>query len=391
MNDLVSAILGLALVLAAVILTWRAARSAARTIRRLLDGQRPEDVLTFLVAGLITAIAAQGMFRFFGDKLQMPWWMQSLTFCVFELAQVACVLRARRNVRDPEIGTAGIDGVLVWVMSAVSAVLSSTDAHGWGAVARMVFPFAAAILWERGLSIERKRTRPADERVQSRLTVERLLVWLRLAEPSGRTASDVDVHRRLYRVARAAKRLRVLRQTDAGKWWRQRWALRRLDTAVAQADEHAGLSTNPARQEELLARIAVQFGADQLAEVSVAAPWAVPPRRSRLVLVRGPGAVREQLPAAVPPVVPGDVPERDTSEPPEDEDPPSLSDDEVERDAVPEDLRRLVARARKKFRGDLAAGRVPPIRDLKPALRIGTDRAREVQPYLAVPEGRRDA
>lgn len=393
MNDLVSAVLGLALVLATVIVTWRTVRAAARAVRRHLDGQRPEDVLTFVVAGLITAIAAQGMFRFFGDKLSMPWWMQSLTFCVFELAQVACVLRARRNVRDPEVGTAGIDGVLVWVMSAVSAVLSSTDAHGWGAVARMVFPFAAAILWERGLSIERKRTRPADERVQSRITFERILVWLRLAEPSGRTATDVDAHRRISRLAKAAKRVRILQASNTEGRPLAR-ALRRLDAAMEAAVEHAGLATDPDRQSALVAQLGALYGAAGLAKLTPVAPWAgaiVRPDRLRLVRPIRPAEVQAPELDDVPEPVPGDVPdEQETNV--DDQEKRERDDDgrDVPED-VPEDLRRLVAKARRKFRRDLDEGRVPSIRDLKPALRIGTDRAREVQPYLGVPEERRDA
>lgn len=136
---------------------WWAGRGITLGIRNSMRGKYPEDVLTFVVAALITARSAQGIFRFFGDKLQMPVFMQAMSFTVFELAMLACALRARRKVPDPQIGTAGIDGVLIWVMAAISALLAATDASGWGVIARMLFPFAAAAMWELGLAFVRRR------------------------------------------------------------------------------------------------------------------------------------------------------------------------------------------------------------------------------------------
>jgi hypothetical protein len=269
-----------ALALIVLIIVVRTGRGLARTVRRGLSGKRPEDILTFIVAGLITAIAAQGMFRFFGDKLQMPWWMQSLTFCVFELAQVTCALRARRKIRDPKMGTAGIDGVLVWVMAGISAVLSATDAHGSGSVARMVFPFAAAVMWELGLAIERRRA--GRSTIHWRWTPEKILVRFGLAEASDRTAGESDTHRRLVRVARAAKHLRDLKAAGASEKQIRR-ATRRLDAMNDAAAAHAGLATDPVVQEKLRSLVSVMFSATSLSEMAPESPWEDRPDRMTAV------------------------------------------------------------------------------------------------------------
>lgn len=353
-SDLASDVVLATLLILASALAWR----VLRAIRALLERHRPEDVLTTVVAGLITAIAAQGMFRFFGDRLEMPWWMQSLTFCVFELAQFACVLRARRKIRDPQIGKAGIDGALVWVMSAISAVLSATDAHGWGAVARMVFPFAAAILWERGLAIERKRTGRSG--LNWRITPERVLVRLGIAEGTERATSEVDAHRRLTRVAVAAQRLRMMRADT----WRARLASRRLNAAMRKAVEHADIATDRDRQAALLAQIGALHNAQVLTQVCPPAPWAVPADRPRLRLVS-----KEELAL----IEAGQVRTR-------------VPDDVLT--PIPRELEKLVDKGRRRFRAEIRAGEVPSIARLKETLRIGQDRATAIQAYLAVPEGR---
>jgi hypothetical protein len=108
--------------------------------------------------------------------------------------------------------------------------------------------------------------------VHWRLTAERVLVWLGLAEPSARAASEVDAHRRIARLARAAKRLRDRRA--AGAWgWRQQQARRRLDAALEAAVEHAGLASDPARQDQMLQQIGALNAAESLAGLAAAAPW----------------------------------------------------------------------------------------------------------------------
>jgi hypothetical protein len=190
-------------------------------------------------------------------------------FAFLEIAMMTAAFRARRNMK--EFGAAGIEGAAVWALSGLSAVLSSLDAQsGAEAVFRLAAPLVAAWLWHRGLGLERRRA--TGRAVHWRLTAERVLVWLGLAEPSARAASDVDVHRRIARLARAAKRLRELRASGAAAW-RQELARRRLGKALEAAVEHAGLASDPARQDQMRDQIGALNAAESLASLDAAAPW----------------------------------------------------------------------------------------------------------------------
>ena len=120
------------------------------------------------------------------------------------------------------------------------------------------------------MSLEHRRS--SGRAVHWRLTADRVLVWLGLAEPSARAASEVDAHRRIARLARAAKRLRDRRAS--GAWgWRQQRARRRLDKALEAAVEHADLASDPARQDQMRDQIAALNAAESLASLTPLAPW----------------------------------------------------------------------------------------------------------------------
>lgn len=263
---------GLALVLALVVLAiaWRAGRGITRAVQRGLRDKRPEDVITLVYSAMATAVAAEGMLNFFGAKLAMPLWMRALTFCMFELGMLGCALRARRKIRDEEIGTAGIDGKLVWVLAIVSGLLSSTAASGWGIFARLIIPLFAAGGWELLLAYERRRS--GRSKINWRWTPEKILVRLGMAEASGRTAGEDDTLRRLKRAAIASRRLRVLRAAGASDA-RLRRAEGRAEAAMRGLVQHTDFATNDARQDELVSMIAALNGATSLAEISPVAPW----------------------------------------------------------------------------------------------------------------------
>ena len=240
--------------LAAGFMMWRATRRAAIGARTVLRGQQAEDLLTVAAAGLATAVAMTGMWRFAGNVLHFSGAERVTMFAFLEVAVVTSAFRARRNMR--EFGSAGIEGIAVWVLSGLSAVFSALDARSVAeAVFRLAAPLVAAWLWERGLALERRRA--SGRFVHWRLTAERMLVWLGLAEPSARAAGEVDAHRRIARLARAAKRLRDRRASDA-QGWRQQQARRRLDKAMEAAVEHADLASDPGQQPDA--------GPDQRAE-----------------------------------------------------------------------------------------------------------------------------
>ncbi|WP_067487430.1 hypothetical protein [Actinomadura hibisca] len=280
---------GLAALLTLALLAW-ASRTLARTRRvprpdrsetssRAVPRARLEDVTTVLAACLATGVAATGMWKFFGDVLDLKTPLKVLLFAFVEVAMVTSALRARRNVRESATHSAGIDGVAVWVFTLLSAVLAASDADGVRqALIRLAAPLVAAWLWERGLAADRRHATGHTTRIHWRLTPERLLVRLGLAEPTGRTASDVDVHRRIARLAKAAKKVRVLRASQAKPRVLAR-ALARLDKAMDAAVEHAHLATAPVRQQELLAQIALLYHAVDLADLAVDTPWHSAPAR----------------------------------------------------------------------------------------------------------------
>ncbi len=258
-----------AVALAAAFMLWRAARRLAASTRNALRGQQAEDLLTVAAAGLATAVAMTGMWRFFGTVLHFSGAERAAMFAFLELAVVTCAFRARRNMRA--FGTAGAEGIAVWVLSGLSAVFSSLDARsGAEAVFRLAPPLVAAWLWHRAMSLEHRRS--SGRAVHWRLTAERILVWLGLAEPSARATGEVDAHRRIARLARAAKRLRDRRAS--GAWgWRQQQARRRLDKAMEAAVEHADLASDPARQDQMCDQISALNAAESLASLTAPAPW----------------------------------------------------------------------------------------------------------------------
>ena len=240
---------------------------------RLARGRPADEILTPIAAMAATAMAMSGMWKFFGDVLDAPAPLRVALFAFLELAMVTSAVRARRNVR--EHGTAGADGAAVWVITGLSALLSATDAGSLrAALLRFAAPILAAWLWERGLSVERRRTGHA-RRIHLRLTPERILVRLGIAEAGDRTATDVEVHRRLARLARAAHTVRRLRATGA-RPGRQRRAMARLYRAMDGAVEHAGLATDPRRRAALLDQIAALYHAPALADLAPPTPWTAP-------------------------------------------------------------------------------------------------------------------
>jgi hypothetical protein len=273
------------LAVAAAVVVLVAVVLLARAIRDQFSKHQAEDVLTLVAASVATTVVMNGMWRFAGNVLHFSGAERVTMFAFLELAMLTEAFRARRNIREsaaraaqareagarPEPVTAGVDGAAVWALSALSAVLSALDASSAAeAVARLASPLVAAWLWERGLSLYRRRLTGGG--VHWVFTVERVLVRLGLAEPSGRAVSEIAAHRRLTLLARAAKRARALKASEAAGW-RQRRAGRRLDAAMERAVEHAGLASDPGRQDALMAQMGALYAAAGLADLRPAAPW----------------------------------------------------------------------------------------------------------------------
>ncbi|KAB2347250.1 hypothetical protein [Actinomadura rudentiformis] len=239
---------------------------------RVVRGRAADEVLTPIAALTATGVAMWGMWKFFGDVLDASGPLRIWLFAFLELAMVTSAVRARRNVREGR--SAGVDGAAVWAITGLSAVLSATDAGSLRAgLLRFAAPIVAAWLWERGLAVDRRRT-GKTRRISYRITLERVLVRLGLAEATDRTASDVEVHRRLTRLARAAHRVRRLRAAGDTKPRTLKRAMARLDRAMDGAVEHAGLAGDPDRRAALLDQIAALYHAPALADLTPATPWA---------------------------------------------------------------------------------------------------------------------
>ncbi|GAA5060944.1 hypothetical protein HNP84_008891 [Thermocatellispora tengchongensis] len=218
------------------------------------------------------------MWNFSGDVLGFDGPLRLLLFAFIEVAVITSAVRARRNMRENY--SAGIDGVAVWALTGLTAVLSSMDSNSLPeAVFRLAAPLVAAWLWERGMAIERHRI-TGRARIHWRITPERMMVRLGLAEASDRTASEVDAHRRLTRVALAAKRARALREAGASER-KMRIALAKLDQAMDRAVEHTGLAADPARQEALLSQIGALYNTSALIDLTPPVPWAPEPEQAK--------------------------------------------------------------------------------------------------------------
>ncbi len=177
-------------------------------IRRLAEHRLTllvANVLTVLAAALATMVSASGMWKFFTDIIgQSP--LRIVFFAYIEVALFASALLARaRLLREPEKGTTGVDGVAVWVLAGLTASLAALDASSFRELClRLAAPPVAAWMWERALAAERSvRLGRTMSRIHWTVTVERILVWLRLAEAQDRDVTEVDRARRRARLGRA--------------------------------------------------------------------------------------------------------------------------------------------------------------------------------------------
>lgn len=238
-------ITGLALLVLVGLLLLTANRMRKMTVHRatLLVA----NLLTIVAAGLATAVSASGMWKFFTDILgDSP--LRYAFFWFIEVALFASALLARaRLLRDPANASTGVDGIAVWVFAALTASLSATDADSFREVClRLAAPLVAAWMWERALAAERSvRTGTNTRRIHLTVTLERVLVWLRLAEAQGRDVTEVDRVRRRARLGRARLHLYLLQNKKKTSAWRLRRAHTKVIRRAMQAAEHIGLADIP--------------------------------------------------------------------------------------------------------------------------------------------------
>jgi len=260
--------------LVAMLLVMALTARVVRAMRRgRIEGQR---VVTLLGAAIATGLSAQGMYVFFRDSVEVPPVLRVVFFAFLEIMVLGSALRAKASMREKY--SAGIDGIAMWAFTVLSAILAATHAHGLGeTLFRLSVPLAAAWAWEREMKLERRR-RTGRAGLNWTLTPERVLIRLGLADPTDRTASEVGAQHRLMRLALAAKKARVAR--DSGKRRAYARALRKLDKAMDRATELTGLGTDPNRpqtpEEILIGRLSVLYNTESLLDLQPPPPWAVP-------------------------------------------------------------------------------------------------------------------
>src|SRR5690606_42010385 len=86
-----------------------------------------EGKLTVGAAAIAPGVSAVGMWRFAEDVLGLWWPLRVVLFAFIEVAIVTAAVRAKRSMRENY--SAGVDGVAVWALASLTAVLSAMDAH----------------------------------------------------------------------------------------------------------------------------------------------------------------------------------------------------------------------------------------------------------------------
>lgn len=242
---------------------------AGRSVRR--RGVSGEQVGTLVAAAIATGVSAQGMWVFFDKSLHLTLSLRVMFFAFLEIMVLTSALRARSAQQVS--GSAGIDGIAMWVLTCLSAVLAATDADNIGTVLiRLSAPLVAAWGWERSMALERRRSGGLGG-INWRITPERMLIRLGLADPTGRTAGEAAMQRRLIDVALAADRARTLRETGAGSR-RVTRARRRLQRVMRRAVEDGGLVDNGrAPRAVLLDNLRILSSTGALLDLDLPNPW----------------------------------------------------------------------------------------------------------------------
>ncbi|XMN09328.1 hypothetical protein ACK8N7_26460 [Streptomyces griseobrunneus] len=238
--------------------------------------------LPFLVAGagalVCTAYSGDTSWRFAGERLGMvDSTERALMFGAGELALLACAVMARANkaatATEATAGSAGVPGVLVWVITGVQIIpCYATSGFVGGTVRAVIGPVLAGLLWHLAMGLEIRVARPEAlstglPAIIGRELRERLLSRLGLAARD-RTAEQITRDRA---TARAVHLAAVLELRPNG--WVSGYRRRRLAAAVARS----GAGTDGQQRHRLLQQLAARRTSGQLATVPLASPWASTP------------------------------------------------------------------------------------------------------------------
>ncbi|MFJ2432948.1 hypothetical protein ACIOWM_07020 [Streptomyces anulatus] len=235
-----------------------------------------------LVAGagalVCTAYSGDTSWRFAGERLGMvDSTERALMFGAGELALLACAVMARANksatATKTTAGSAGVPGVLVWVITGVQIIpCYATSGLVGGTVRAVIGPVLAGLLWHLAMGLEIRVARPEAlstglPAIIGRELRERVLSRLGIATRD-RTAEQITRDRA---TARAVHLAAVLELSPKGRLAGYR--RRRLAAAVARS----GAGTNGEQRHRLLQQLAARRTSGQLATVPLDSPWAGTP------------------------------------------------------------------------------------------------------------------
>lgn len=245
-----------------------AAVAGWRAFKRAVARHGSADVATYSAALMASAVSSQGMWVFFGTYMSMAVPLRCLVFAFVDVGILALALRGRDNMR--EFGAAGVDGLLMWLLTGGSAVLASTAATSAPEIlARLVIPLGAALLWERALVSERRRRPEHEERDPWWKTA---LIRLHLADPLERTAGDAEQDHLIAVLAEAIHDYNVARiRKENGL--RVRRAERRMDSAMRRVMRRTSLRSSTRLQEELSTQVRMLGSTRELARLEQESPW----------------------------------------------------------------------------------------------------------------------
>ncbi|MGV9752667.1 hypothetical protein [Nocardia farcinica] len=231
-----------------------------------------ERAVTLFTAGIASVVAAQGMYVMFSESLHMHPALQALCFAFIELMVVASAMRARRSQIDT--GSAGVDGIAMWVLTILSGVLAASHAtEDVGLlVLRLAAPLVAAWGWERSMALERRQLTGRDGGMNWRWTPQRLLVKWGIADPTDRTVAEVAVERRLADLALAADAVRIARINGGGR--AERKAMQRLHRAIDKATADGVALGKDSVRAQLAEHLEGRFSAYTLPNYRPVTDWA---------------------------------------------------------------------------------------------------------------------
>lgn len=237
-------------------------------------GAAIERAATLFTAAIASAVAAQGMYVFFNEALGMPVPLLVLCFSFIELMVVTSAMRARRSQIDT--GSAGVDGIAMWVLTIMSGVLAATHAEDTGTLLlRLMAPLIAAWGWERSMKLERRQLTGHTGGLNWRWSPQRLLVRWGIADPTDRSTAEIAVERRLADLARAADNVRLVRSTGGGAR-RQRRTVMALHRAIDKAADDGLVLGEPGIRERLREHLEGRFSAYTLPDYTPRTDWSIP-------------------------------------------------------------------------------------------------------------------